>query len=502
MKKNIAAELVEKLLSYATKKLEWQSDDIIYARNSLLDMLKIDEPASPCDFEGDFQTEIVDKLLDYAKQSGLIEEDYEKILFETKLFSAVTPLPSVINKRFEEIAKKKGIEAATTWMFELSKANNYVRMVDINKNLKWEHNGSRGGLTITINLSKPEKDPKQIAAALAQKKAQYPACLLCADNVGFAGSANHPARQTLRVIPLKLNNEPWGLQYSPYQYYDKHIIALSCEHRPMKVDENCLARLADFVGQFPHFFMGSNAALPIVGGSILTHDHYQGGSKVLPMFKAPVRKTYDVKNLKGVKVSTVDWYNSVVRVECKNQKKTVEAASYILNKWKVYSDESVGIISATDAQHNAITPIARMENGKYVIDLILRNNRTDSEHPFGIFHPTEDLHNIKKEGIGIIEVMGIFILPGRLKNELSAIEQYLKGKKFDEKEIVGTELEKHINMIQELISQNPKKLTAEKATQCVVDYINNACERILECTAVFKNDQKGQAAFEKFMLSL
>ncbi|MDE6968048.1 MAG: galactose-1-phosphate uridylyltransferase, partial [Clostridia bacterium] len=346
----------------------------------------------------------------------------------------------------------------------------------------------------------PEKDQKQIAAAL-KSKTGYPACMLCPANVGYAGNAGHPARQTLRTIPVTLNDEQWWIQYSPYQYYSKHLIAFCDEHRPMKVNHDCIARLVDFVDQFPHFFMGSNAALPIVGGSILTHDHYQGGGKGLPMFKAPVRKTFK-SPIKGAEISIIDWYNSVVRVSSKKKLTAVECADYVLRQWADYTDESVNIICKTDAQHNAVTPIARFENGKYIVDMILRNNRTDDAHPYGIYHPTEDLHNIKKEGIGIIEVMGTFILPGRLDKELKAIEKYLTGEdKFDYAEVSKEThpLTKHKDMIKSLIEANGTNNSLADSEKIVKNYINQTCEKILEFTSVFKNNEQGRNAFDKFM---
>ena len=492
---------LNELVAYAIDNLNLKSEDEYYVLNQLLDLFHLQAAGAPISDYGDFQTDIVDPLVDYAVQSGMIQEE-QRILFETKMLGLVTPMPSAVVEEFDSVASTQGVKAATDWLFELSKANNYVRMPDINKNIKWEHKGKFGRIDITINLSKPEKDPKQIALAKLQPKTGYPACMLCPSNVGYAGHINHPARQTLRIIPIELGGEEWNLQFSPYQYYHQHVIAFSSEHRPMDVNDKAFGRLMDFVDLFPHYFIGSNAALPIVGGSILTHDHYQGGEKVLPMFLVGNRKNYISKECADVSVSIVDWYNSVVRIEGKNREQVYQTACKVLNVWKDWTDESVGVISKTTEQHNAITPIARLEKDKYIFDLILRNNRTDEAHPFGIFHPEESLHNIKKEGIGIIEVMGLFILPGRLKKELEDVKAYLTGKTtLDLQALSNPEnpMSKHAGMIVQLINDNGAKNTAKKADNIVNDYVNSACEKILECTGVFKNDQAGQSAFDKFM---
>lgn len=492
---------LSQLINYAKDKLSLRQEDASFVTNSLLDTFSLGSPATGVEGYGDFQSEIVDPIVDYAIQKGLAKEE-ERILFETKLLGLVTPCPSSVVDKFDILAANGTIKSATDWLFKLSVANNYIRMADISKNIKWEHNGKFGKIGITINLSKPEKDPKQIAMAKLLPKSGYPACLLCTENVGFAGTLNHPARQTLRMIPIRLGGENWSIQYSPYQYYNEHIIALCNEHRPMEVNSDTLFRLLDFVDLFPHYFIGSNAALPIVGGSILTHDHYQGGSKVLPMFEVGMRKNYCVGKFKDVKIGIVDWYNSVVRVSGKNKFEVHEVATNVLETWAEWTDESANILCKTTDQHNAITPIARKEHDTYTLDLILRNNRTDDAHPYGIFHPEERLHNIKKEGIGIIEVMGLFILPGRLKNELESIKDYISGKKnLDLQELNNPEnpMYKHAPTILQLVNDHGTSRDRVFADKVVTDYVNNACEQILECTAVFKYDEQGQAAFDKFM---
>lgn len=492
---------LRQLVDYAKDNLSLRAEDEAFVTNSLLSTFSLGAPAQQSAPYGDFQSDIVDPIVEYAVQNGMAKDE-ERLLFETKLLGIVTPAPSSVVDKFDTIAANKGVKAATDWLFELSVNNNYIRKVDIQKNIKWEHVGKFGKIGITINLSKPEKDPKQIALAKLMPKTGYPSCLLCPENVGYAGNLNHPARQTLRIIPIKLGGEDWSIQYSPYQYYNEHIIALSNEHRPMLVNSDTLYRLLDFVDTFPHYFIGSNAALPIVGGSILTHDHYQGGSKVLPMFEAGIRKNYVGNKYKNVSISIADWYNSVVRVSGKNKFEVHEVASDILNCWANWTDESVNVICNTGEQHNAVTPIARKEGSDYIIDMILRNNRTDEAHPYGIFHPEEKLHNIKKEGIGIIEVMGLFILPGRLKAELEVIKDYICGNKnIDFKELNDTEnpMYKHAQTIIQLVNDHGDNRDRAYADRVVTDYVNNACEQILECTAVFKNDEKGQTAFEKFI---
>lgn len=492
---------LRQLVDYAKDNLSLRAEDEAFVTNSLLSTFSLGAPAQQSAPYGDFQSDIVDPIVEYAVQNGMAKDE-ERLLFETKLLGIVTPAPSSVVDKFDTIAANKGVKAATDWLFELSVNNNYIRKVDIQKNIKWEHVGKFGKIGITINLSKPEKDPKQIALAKLMPKTGYPSCLLCPENVGYAGNLNHPARQTLRIIPIKLGGEDWSIQYSPYQYYNEHIIALSNEHRPMLVNSDTLYRLLDFVDTFPHYFIGSNAALPIVGGSILTHDHYQGGSKVLPMFEAGIRKNYVGNKYKNVSISIADWYNSVVRVSGKNKFEVHEVASDILICWANWTDESVNVICNTGEQHNAVTPIARKEGDDYIIDMILRNNRTDEAHPYGIFHPEEKLHNIKKEGIGIIEVMGLFILPGRLKAELEVIKDYICGNKnIDFKELNDTEnpMYKHAQTIIQLVNDHGDNRDRAYADRVVTDYVNNACEQILECTAVFKNDEKGQTAFEKFI---
>lgn len=500
---DILKEKLYDLVSYAKDNLSLKVDDYHYVTNMLLDLFKLDSPATTSHGYKDFQADVIDVLVQYAVDNKMIEEN-ERLLFETKLFGLVSLTPSQTIEKFDHIAANESVKNATDWFFNTCKASNYIRMQDIQKNIKWSHVGKLGNIDITINLSKPEKDPKQIALEKSRPKSGYPACMLCLENVGFAGHISHPARQTLRTIPIEVNKEAWSMQYSPYQYFNEHLICLCNEHRPMNVTIDTIKRLLDFVDIFPHYFLGSNAALPIVGGSILSHDHYQGGSKVLPMFSAPNRNRYEDPKFKDVEIYTVNWYNSVIRLISSNKDSITQACQVIMSNWENYSDESVEIICKTTEQHNAITPIVRKEDQNYVIDLILRNNRTNEKFPDGIFHAAPSLHNIKKEGIGLIEVMGLFILPGRLKKEFEEMKKYLTGKiELDMKSLMEetNPLSKHFGMLMQLINDYGTANSQNKADTVIRNYVNKACEDILECTAVFKNTKVGQEAFDKFLIS-
>lgn len=486
---------IENLLYYAKDKLGLTFEDAIYAKNQLLDLFRTDNSFELAD-RADLQTEILNPMIEYAVEKGItLQED--ALRFETKVMGLVTPAPSIVIDEFEDLYRVSPADA-TDYLYSLSVNSNYIRVNDIKKNIRWMTEGENGEVGITINLAKPEKDPKQVLAEKNQPADKYPKCMLCLENLGFAGTVSHPARQTLRYVPITLNGESWHLQYSPFVYYDEHCIALSDKHTPMKIDETSFARLLDFVSAFPHYFMGSNADLPIVGGSILSHDHYQGGKKVLPMFYRPLKK--QLSNIPDATLGIRDWYNSVVHIASRNKFRALELADRIYKKWQAYSDESIGIFAYTNAPHNTVTPIASMnQKGEYCLDLILRNNRTDERHPYGIYHPTEDMHNIKKEGIGLIEAMGLFILPGRLKGEINDIISLLAAGNINFREINENErLSKHFGMIVQLANDlgTCDKKTARDA---VIDYVNRTCIKILECTAVFKNDKQGELAFDKFL---
>jgi len=500
-----AKQNVANLIDYAKNKLYLDEFDVPYVLNSLLDLFKLSEPEPFSGKEYDIY-KVLAQLCDYAVRIKLIDEA-DKTLFETKLMGMVMPLPSKIVETFDDIASFKSSQDACDMLFKLGIDSTYLRKPDLDKNIVWQAEKERGNIIITVNLAKPEKTPEQVRLAKLAKGG-YPRCMLCPENVGWAGNAAKPARQTLRTIPIELDGENWFMQFSPYQYFEQHVIAISNEHRPMAMTEASFRRMLDFVDLFPNYFIGSNAPLPIVGGSILAHDHYQGGKKVLPVFSRPARRRFLMNGCPDVNISIVDWYNSVVRIESKNRSQALLAASKFLKQWETYSNESVNILCCSEqngekVQHNAITPIASINaNGEYEFDLILRNNRTDAQHPFGIFHPAEELHNIKQEAIGIIEVMGLFILPGRLAGETHEIKDMLTGKKpLDFKALAddSNPMHKHLGMIAQLAADNGTACPEQKAETIITEYINNACEKILDTTAVFKNDEEGQKAFEAFI---
>ena len=497
---------VSNLVDYAVNNLSLDEADVVFATNTLLDMLRLTEPSDAPVGKYDFYTSLT-ALSDHAIRKGICEES-DRALFETRIMGALTPAPSKVIETFDNIAARDGSMKAAEWLEALSERSAYIRRPDIDRNVQWEYDNPRGKIVITINLAKPEKTPEEVKRA-KEAKTGYPKCLLCAENVGFCGNAAHPARQTLRTIPFELDGEDWFMQFSPYVYFEQHMIAVSREHRPMNVNAATFRRMLDFVDLFPGYFIGSNAALPIVGGSILAHDHYQGGKKVLPIFSAGARKRYLMKDFPDVNVSIAEWYNSVVRLESKNRAMLLDAAEKFRSAWANYSDEGADIICRTanadgsSTPHNAVTPTACFnDDGEYQINLILRNNRTDEKHPYGIFHPAEELHNIKQEAIGIIEVQGLFILPGRLQRESEQIKDILTGKTpLDFKAIAedGHPLNKHLGMIAQLVADGGTEMSEEKAENAITDYINSACEKILDTTAVFKNTEDGQARFDKFI---
>lgn len=499
--------LIEKLLKYAQKFLHLEKRDEIYFRNLLLREFKLDEPtedAGDLSFIDtlDVPDVIVEELETYAVEKGIVEDVY-KNLYSTYIMGILSPLPSKVNQDFRKIKEEQGIEKACEYFYNLSVKNNYVQKTAISRNLKWDYVDGDRCLEITVNLSKPEKDNKEIAKLLtAPKKAKYPACLLCKENEGFEGSLTHPARENIRTISLTLGGEPWFVQYSPYAYYNEHMIAISEKHAPMHIKADTVAKVLDFVDYFPNYMIGSNAALPIIGGSILNHEHFQGGGHLMPMHKAPVKKQYKSDKYSNVKVGVVDWYNSVIRLESEDRDAIKAFASDIIATWEDYSDEKCYIFAETDGvKHNSLSPVARKIGNTYVIDMILRNNITNEEYPEGVFHAHPEYHNIKKEGIGLIEAMGLFILPGRLKKQLYMIAEILCGKvKFDMEELSNPEnyLYAHRFMIEELVAKG-LKADIESAERAVTDRVNDTCRNILYNTAVFKNDQNGLEGFERFL---
>jgi len=432
-------------------------------------------------------------------------------LLDARIMGLLMPRPSEAAAAFERTKSAEGIEAATDAFYNMSIDSNYIRMDRIRKNQLWLHETDYGKLEITINLSKPEKDPKEIALLRTLPQARYPKCLLCADNVGYAGRADHPARQNLRVLPLALQNEQWFFQYSPYVYYNEHSIVFKGKHEPMAISHTSFARLLDFVDQMPHYFIGSNADLPIVGGSILSHDHFQAGHHTFPMETAPVEALFTDPALPGVSFGIVKWPMSVVRVTGRSKDDVHRAACRLLDEWRGYSDPSAEVLAFTEKEdgirtpHNTITPIARLREGhQYELDLVLRNNRTSDEHPDGIFHPHRELHHIKKENIGLIEVMGLAVLPGRLKEELEQLASYLEAasdKAAAELLEQAHPLHKHADWLQWLVSKYGSGHTAAEAKTILDAETGNKFLDVLKDAGVYKRTEAGLAAFERFLLS-
>ena len=506
-------EAVKALIAYGLRTNLIKESDAIYAANSVFDVLGVEPDGSflPDDVEFMELEDILAVLLDDAAARGRIDGGIaSRDLFDTRIMGCLTPRPSEVIKRFNKLYKNQGPKAATDYFYALSKDSDYIRSYRIKKDMKWLAPTRYGDLDITINLSKPEKDPKAIAAALNKKQNSYPLCLLCPTNTGYAGRLDHPARQTIRLIPLKLAGQQWYMQYSPYVYYNEHCIVLSGEHRPMKIERDTFARLLQFVTILPHYTVGSNADLPIVGGSILTHEHFQGGCYTFAMAKAPIRKEIDFtgyfSDWDDVTGGIVDWPMSVIRLRSKNVNHLVDLSDAILNLWRGYSDESVGIFAETDGTpHNTITPIARMHGDEYELDLVLRNNLTTDEHPLGVFHPHAELHHIKKENIGLIEVMGLAVLPARLKDEMKVLcDTVLEGK--DPEGLILTA--PHAAWTREILEKYPEfkpenvvksEENAARFTQILKEEIGLVFAKVLEHCGVFKDDEAGRAAFDAFV---
>lgn len=501
--------LTEKLLRYAKAFLYLNPRDEIYFRNLLLrefgetSPLKAENTPDLSYIDSlDVPDELVFDIEQLAKEQGKTPEGLEN-LYSTYIFGLLSPLPSKVNETFARIKAEKGIVAACEYFYSLSVKNNYVQKTAIARNLKWEYVDGARTLEITINLSKPEKSNKDIAKLLSAPKGEkYPACLLCKENEGFEGTATHPARENIRTISLTLGGEPWFVQYSPYAYYNEHLIAISENHTPMKVCEGTIDKVLDFVDYFPNYMIGSNASLPLIGGSILNHEHFQGGGQIMPMHRAGIKKFYTAKGYPQVKVGVVDWYNSVIRIESEDRYAVQQLAKKIVDAWIDFTDEDCGIYAETDGvPHNSLSPVCRKNGDVYIIDFILRNNITTEEYPEGVFHAHPEYHNIKREGIGLIEAMGLFILPGRLKRELKEIAEILSGEKdydFDELSKETNPLYAHRFMIKSLMEcgLSADYMDAEKR---VKDKVNETCRSILYNTAVFKDDTAGRKGFEKFL---
>ena len=493
---------VRKLICYGLENNLITADDRIYAANSMIHVLKRDEYDPPEEIYTDIDLEAVLKeITDYAVENGLIEDSIVyRDLFDTEIMGCLTPRPSEVIAKFRQIYREKSPVDATDFYYKFSCDTDYIRRYRIAKDVKWTSETEYGTLDITINLSKPEKDPKAIAAALNAKQSAYPKCQLCEENVGYAGRVNHPARENHRIIPIKINDERWALQYSPYVYYNEHCIVFNCNHIPMKIDRSAFSKLFDFVEQFPHYFIGSNADLPIVGGSILTHEHFQGGHYTFAMEKAPVEEYFTIKGFEDVKAGRVKWPMSEIRLSCSDYDRLVDLGDKILTAWRAYTDKDAFIFAETDGvPHNTITPIARKRGNDYELDLVLRNNITTDECPLGVYHPHAELHHIKKENIGLIEVMGLAVLPARLKNEMEKLAEVLVKQGIDAVR-KDTLLEKHADWAEEFMSK--REVTAENVNEVIRDEIGKVFAKVLEHAGVYKRDPEGMAAFGRFVDSL
>ncbi len=501
------AHPLEGLLAFSYRNHLIEKQDIPFCRNQLLEVMQLDaptEPYAPYEVEDielpETATAFLNQLTEDAVQRGVCEDTQGlRDAFTAKLMGCVTPRPSEVCRVFNHLYNDEGPQAATQWFYKLCRDLNYIRVDDIARNIQYKAPTMVGELDITINLSKPEKDPRDIAAARLVQSTAYPPCMLCVENPGYAGrGAAFPARQNHRFVDLKLCGQPWHLQYSPYLYYNEHCIVFNEKHQPMRIDRAAFERLFDFVDQYPHYFIGSNADLPIVGGSILSHDHFQGGSYVFPMTVAPIEVKLHAPDA-DVQAGILDWPMSTLRLRCADAEKLIDLAEKVLAAWRQYSDPACDILAYTDAPHNTITPILRKEGEDYIFDLVLRNNRTTAEHPMGIFHPHADLHHIKMENIGLIEVMGLFILPGRLKNELAALEDILAGKAeaaLDHE----TPLTKHLPWINTLRAKHT--ITADNAHDVLRQGVADKCARVLMDAGVYKQTDAGRKGFLKFLATL
>ena len=500
-------ENISTLVNYGIAAGLLDDADRICTTNALLDLFGLDEyeePAEPAVIEdpATFDLEgLLKQMLDYAAEKGLLSDDsvVYRDLFDTKIMGLLVPRPSDVARTFRSLCDREGAKAATDWYYTFSQNTDYIRRYRIARDMKWKADTEYGEMDITINLSKPEKDPKAIAAAKNAKQSGYPKCQLCMENEGYAGRVNHPARQNHRIIPVTIQGNKWGFQYSPYVYYNEHCIVFNSQHIPMKIEHDTFVKLFHFVEQFPHYFVGSNADLPIVGGSILSHDHFQGGNYEFAMAKAPIEKAFQIKGFEDIDAGIVKWPMSVIRLSHEDYNRVIELADVILAKWRGYTDEAAFIFAETDGEpHNTITPIARKRGSRYELDLVLRNNITTEEHPLGVYHPHAELHHIKKENIGLIEVMGLAVLPSRLKSELEQLADAIAAKE----DIRGNEvLEKHADWVDEFL---PKYDTVTRKN--VMDIIKKETGivfgKVLEHAGVYKRDEAGKAAFQRFIDSI
>ena len=494
----MADSYIKALISYAVKNGLIEECDKVYCTNGILALLKKDSYESDCEEANGEINELLDALCDYAAKNGIIEDSITyRDLFDTAIMGVLTPRPSQVIEKFRSLYSASP-EEATDYYYKLSGDTNYIRRDRIAKILKWQHSGDYGTIDITVNLSKPEKDPKAIAAAKNAPQSGYPKCQLCRECEGYAGRVDFPARQNHRIIPITINNSGWFMQYSPYVYYNEHCIVFNGEHTPMKIDKAAFSKLLEFVTLFPHYFVGSNADLPIVGGSILSHEHFQGGRYEFAMERAPIEKKISFAGFENVEAGIVKWPMSTIRLLSDSKEALVELADKILNAWRGYTDESAFIFAQTDAPHNTITPIARRRGDKFELDLVLRNNITTEEHPLGVYHPHAELHHIKKENIGLIEVMGLAVLPPRLKDELEALaDSIVNGKDLNANEKTAL----HADWVNEFIG-NYAEVNAENVMDILKAEVGKVFATVLEHAGVFKRDENGFAAFERFVESV
>ncbi|MGI6093958.1 MAG: UDP-glucose--hexose-1-phosphate uridylyltransferase [Lachnospiraceae bacterium] len=488
---------IKKLVQYGVETGLLPECEKIYATNLLLDVMKQDAYEEMPEEYADIDLEsVLQELLEEACRRGLIEDSIvHRDLFDARLMNCLMPRPAQVQKEFAEHYANSP-EEATQYFYKLSQDSDYIRRYRIKKDMRWKVNSPYGEIDITINLSKPEKDPKAIAAAKNAPQSSYPKCLLCMENEGYAGRLNHPARENHRIIPITLNNSPWGFQYSPYVYYNEHCIVFNRQHLPMRIEKATFVKLFDFVTLFPHYFLGSNADLPIVGGSILSHDHFQGGNYTFAMAKAPMEETFSVPGYEDVEAGIVKWPLSVIRLRGKETQRIIDLADVILRKWRSYTDEAACIFAETNGEpHNTITPIARKNGDVYELDLTLRNNLTTEEHPLGVYHPHAKYHNIKKENIGLIEVMGLAVLPSRLKQEMELLAEYL----LEGKEIASCEaIKKHADWAAGFLPAY-NNITEENVMDILKQEIGKVFVGVLEDAGVYKCTKEGREAFRRFL---
>ena len=489
---------IDSLISYAMNTGLCEPEDHMVLQNRLLEVLGKNDYAESHEEQSEDLEEILKGSLDYAVANGLCDDNITaRDLFDTKIMGLLTPMPREVIRTFREKFARNPVEA-TDWYYKLSCDTDYIRRYRIARDMRWKYQSSYGELDITINLSKPEKDPKAIAAAKNAPQSAYPKCQLCAENEGYAGRMNHPARQNHRIVPITVAGADWCLQYSPYVYYNEHCIVFNKLHTPMKIDRSAFEKLLDFVGTFPHYFVGSNADLPIVGGSILSHEHFQGGHYEFAMERAQVVQKLGFAGYEDIAAGIVNWPMSVIRLDGTDPVRIAELAEKILNCWRGYSDPACTIFAETDGEpHNTITPIARRRGELFELDLVLRNNLTTAEHPLGVFHPHADKHHIKKENIGLIEVMGLAVLPSRLKGELTALaEAVVAGADIRADEV----LNKHADWIEEL--KKDHVFTADNALDIILQETGKVFAAVLEDAGVYKNTAEGRQGFNRFVAAV